>query len=63
LDTKTTFLKVQADFYFSTSAKTPFQQVQVVSCLSIDGKVIQENLHKFANVLLESLNDSPLKGG
>jgi hypothetical protein len=54
---------VQTDFYFSTSAKTPFQQVQVVSCLSIDGKVIQENLHKLPNVLLESLNNSPLKGG
>jgi hypothetical protein len=54
---------VQTDFYFSTSAKTPFQQVQVVSCLSIDGKVIQENLHKLPNVFSESLNDSPLQGG
>jgi hypothetical protein len=59
LDTKTTFLRVQDDLSFLTPAKTPFQQVKVVSCLFVDGKVIEENLRKLPYVFLESLNDSP----
>jgi hypothetical protein len=35
----------------------------MVNYLFIDGKVIQENLHKLPNVFLKSLNDNPLKGG
>jgi hypothetical protein len=63
LDTKTTFLKIQADFYFSTLTKTHVQQVQMVNYLSVNGKLIEENLHKLSHVLSESLNDSPLKDG